>query len=542
MPTIAEVRQKYPQYQDLSDDALADALHKKFYSDMPVDDFKSRIGLSVESDVSRNLRSELSAMTQNPAKAQYDALPAWKKPLVAASDIADLTANGLTMGWGNKAAAAARSMGTGNSYEAELADMQRQTQGARRRAGGAGDVAEIAGGLKTALLTAGGGLTLAGVGGTGAMTGAKGLALRSLLMGGEGTAYAAATGAGNSKAGEELDAATDAAPWGFVGGVGGNVVGEGISAGLNKIGGMFNKRPAVPSGDDISRLKDAAYQRADDAGVMFGGDVTASLRDRVYADLAQAGYHPKLQPGVSALVEELDKLSTGNVTLKGLDTVRKMAGNAYIPGNESNNAFARQIVSRIDEAIDSAPAIMGDNAAGAGAIREARDYASRGFKLEKVQKAIDSADLRAASTGSGGNVDNATRQNLRRLLEGGRGWKPDEAAALEKAVRGTTGQNALRLAGKLSPSGNGLMAALGVGGAMVNPAVGALSLGGMGAKALADGLTTRNVSELADIIAAGGSKAATKAAPNALQRLSQSKRDALIRLIMGAGINQTVTP
>jgi hypothetical protein len=63
-----------------------------------------------ESDTSKNLRSELSAITQNPAKAQYDALPGWQKPLVAASDIVDLTANGLTMGFGNKAAALALSL------------------------------------------------------------------------------------------------------------------------------------------------------------------------------------------------------------------------------------------------------------------------------------------------------------------------------------------------------------------------------------------------------------------------------------------------
>jgi hypothetical protein len=44
MPTIAEIRQKYPQYEDLSDDALAGALHKKFYSDMPREEFDTKIG------------------------------------------------------------------------------------------------------------------------------------------------------------------------------------------------------------------------------------------------------------------------------------------------------------------------------------------------------------------------------------------------------------------------------------------------------------------------------------------------------------------
>lgn len=46
MTTIAEVREKFPQYSDMSDAALADALHKKFYSDIPKADFFSRIGLT----------------------------------------------------------------------------------------------------------------------------------------------------------------------------------------------------------------------------------------------------------------------------------------------------------------------------------------------------------------------------------------------------------------------------------------------------------------------------------------------------------------
>ena len=48
MPTIAEVRQQYPQYSDMSDDALASALHAKFYSDMPQDEFNKKIGLTAQ--------------------------------------------------------------------------------------------------------------------------------------------------------------------------------------------------------------------------------------------------------------------------------------------------------------------------------------------------------------------------------------------------------------------------------------------------------------------------------------------------------------
>lgn len=260
MPTIAEVRAKYPQYNDLSDEALANALHKKFYSDMPEADFKAKIGLMPESDTSKNLRSDLSAITQNPAKAQYDALPGWQKPLVAASDIVDLTANGLTYGFGNKAAALARSYGTGNSYDAELADMQRKTAGARARSGAAGDVAEIAGGLRTALTLGNKGLTLAGVGGTGAMTGVKGLALRSALMGGEGALYGAASGAGNSANGNELADAITGAKWGAAGGALGNVAAEGVGKVTEKLSRAWQNWRAAPDEKAANAVLNAARE------------------------------------------------------------------------------------------------------------------------------------------------------------------------------------------------------------------------------------------------------------------------------------------
>lgn len=46
MPTIAEVREKFPQYADLSDQQLAEGLHKRFYSDLPFNEFAQKIGYS----------------------------------------------------------------------------------------------------------------------------------------------------------------------------------------------------------------------------------------------------------------------------------------------------------------------------------------------------------------------------------------------------------------------------------------------------------------------------------------------------------------
>mgnify|MGYP004544401317 CR=1 FL=1 len=43
---IAEIRQKYPQYDDLSDEALVKGLHDRFYSDMDFGEFSQKIGLT----------------------------------------------------------------------------------------------------------------------------------------------------------------------------------------------------------------------------------------------------------------------------------------------------------------------------------------------------------------------------------------------------------------------------------------------------------------------------------------------------------------
>lgn len=46
MASLSEIRSKYPEYGYLSDPELADAMHKKFYADMPREEFDKRVGLT----------------------------------------------------------------------------------------------------------------------------------------------------------------------------------------------------------------------------------------------------------------------------------------------------------------------------------------------------------------------------------------------------------------------------------------------------------------------------------------------------------------
>src|SRR5690606_33182631 len=104
-------------------------------------------------------------------------------------------------------------------------------------------------------------------------------------------------------------------------------------------------------------------------------------------------------------------------------------------------------------------------------------------KADMLEQAVENAKLQASSSGSGGNLDNAISQQIKSIIRHrSRGFTKDELAALHKVVAGGSVQNVLRLIGKLSPQGNGLMAALGIGATMVNPIYGAAALAGLAAK------------------------------------------------------------
>lgn len=501
-----------------------------------------------ESVASQGLRSELSGLTQgmteelpggNLDRARYEQLPGWQKPLVAAGDIAELAANGVTFGYGNKAAAALRAPFTDKTYAEELEGMRAKTQESRNRAGSAALPAELVGAVATPVALANRGATLLGRFGTGAMTGGTGLAARTGLAAVEGAGYGALAASGND---QDI---SEGATFGAIGGGLGNLAGEALAAGIGKVAGIFNKKPTIPQLDDIEASARAAYQRAEQAGVAYTPQAVDRLRQDVVKSLTDIGYDPALQPGAAAVVNRLENLAGQNVTISGLDTLRKVASNGYIQGNASNNKAISSIIDKIDDVIGSPASgdvLMGNAQAGAEALQEARSLWSRIAKVNKVQDAVNRADLRAASTGSGGNVDNATRQNLRRLLEKPRGFTGDEKAALETVVRGTAGQNALRLAGKFAPTGvvSGVLSG-GAGLGVLGPAGLALPLAGAGAKAAADRITQQNVQKLAEIILAGGSRSATQAAPNAVQRLTQSKRDEIARILMAIGAYTPVT-
>ena len=431
--------------------------------------------------------------------------------------ITDGIAQGLTLGFSDEIAAGLQTgFGKLGDYDEALLEERARMQQNRDAAGGYELAGQIAGGV-------GGGLGLLnkGITATRALPGMLGL-----------TADGAAIGAVNAL-GTDQDVKSGAAlgaGLGAAGGVLGNVAQRAAAA--------LNRSPKGMSVDELGALATEAYQQADDAGVIFTPQATSRLLKNVGDEFTEFGFHPVNQPGANVALGELDRLATQNVTMKGLDQARRIASGGYNPMNKTNNKLIGKVREEIDDLIANpqvGDVLAGDPKAGAEAYRRGRDFHGRKSKITTVQERIEKAIRRAGSTGSGGNVDNAIRQELRKILDSkklSRGFTADEKEAIDAVVQGGPVQNLLRLGGKLSPSGNGLMAALGIGGTMVNPAIGLAALGGMGSKAVADNITTKNVENLVNLIAQGGKKPS----PTQAQKFIENNRDQIIRMLMSGGV------
>jgi hypothetical protein len=511
-------------------DVIKSALQKKFGAPQQQ---------APESQMSRDLRGELSAMTQNPAKGQYDALPGWQKPIVAASDIATLVGDGATFGYGDKAAAWARSKLTGNPYDAELQTMRNQTEGARNRAGSAGLAAEITGAVALPIKT---GATLSGRFGTSAMTGAKGLGARTGLMAAEGAGYGAA-----SAAGHDQNVGTGAMI-GALGGAGGNVVGEGISAGVGKIASKFNKVPPVPTSGDWKSKADAAFGRARAQGAVFTKKGLDDLETKLNTFLVKRGYWPDNQPGIKgglAMIKDYQDRG-GNVTLEGLQALRQRFAGGYVMGNKNNNAMVREAIDLIDNLLERPQpgfvAASGDPRIAGQAYREGMKASRNQHKLEDVEYLINKGQRQ----GDRNIIDNSNKR-VKALLSDklldprspmSRGWNQTEKDAIKKASTYGIGERAAHAMSGLAPQGMltgmaHMATAAGTGGASIPFQLGAAGVGFASGK-VADSLARKPVVELARLIANGGIPPAQ--VQNVVQRLAQAKREALSRALMALGV------
>jgi len=481
---------------------------------------------------------QVAAQTAEGRREAYNQLPEWQKPLQALDDEARLIGN--PFGVGDKLAARMNSLTGDRSYEDQLKIEKNITQAARDRAGTIPAMSsEIMGDVLTGGALAKQGVTLAGRLGTANMTGIKGVLARAGLMAPEGALYGVADAVGR-----DTDVATGATV-GAIAGPLGSVVGDTVSKVASKVLPRANPQEIDP----LAKLRDAAtkaYNDADKAGVIVRPEATAKLNEKIRSELADFGYDPALQPRVKVVLDRLQTAADDNITLKGIDLVRRVADNARKSQDPSERAIGNKVIGEIDkfvERLNPQDVLTGDPKAGVTALVKARTIWSRVAKNERFHNSVETARNRASTAGSGANEENAIRQNLRRELEKGRGYTTDERAALKTIVKGTPMQNTMRWAGKMAPTGvvsSGISGSLGAMlGSIFGPAgtvVGAGALPALGylAKRSADAGVQKGVLAVDALIRAGGSKEALERAQGTLRQLTEAQREAVARIVQTA--------
>lgn len=264
-------------------------------------------------------------------------------------------------------------------------------------------------------------------------------------------------------------------------------------------------KPAVPTLEDLTAQKNDAYGRVRASGESYSSDQFRSLADDMTSVMAAEGFNPGNHPKAAAKLDQISntahRAAEAPMSIEELDQLRQQIGRDVASSpDEGERRMGTIMRNAIDDFIE--------RAGGSPDLLEARELNTRVTKLRNLDQLDDKAARRASRTGSGGNKENALRQNVDRFIDDTGNLSPAEAEAARRVVDGTPTGNVLRQVGKLSPEGNGLgFAVHAVGGVTSHGATLPLAAGGFVAKRVSEALTRRNVQALRDIIATGGEAA-----------------------------------
>ena len=273
----------------------------------------------------------------------------------------------------------------------------------------------------------------------------------------------------------------------------------------------MRKGPQAPSMDELRRQQGEAYDTVDRSQARLDPAQRQQLIDQVEARANVDGMDELLHPKAHRTTDLMNKLEP-SPRIADIERKRRFIGDnvaGSIDAGESRigvgmkdevDGYMRSLANQGDIGADAASTLTD--------LERARELTQRIKKSETVMEALTKAERRAASSGTGGNAVNTMRQNIRAILDNPkrvRGFSAAERAAMEEVVRGTPTQNALRLAGRFSPTAGALPAMGGVAGSAALGPIGAVpSVVGLLAKGGAEHLTSKSINSLTDMIRAGG--------------------------------------
>jgi hypothetical protein len=168
-------------------------------------------------------------------------------------------------------------------------------------------------------------------------------------------------------------------------------------------------------------------------------------------------------------------------------------------------------------------------------LKDADANYARAMTAQDIENAIAKGGCRAAKSGTGGNVDNALRQEIDKAA-GDLSLAPEEQAQLDRTVLGDRLTNTARYVGKLDPTSGGLsamlhlMSTIPTGGANIP-----FAAAGFGARKLAEARTMANARQLSQMILSRSPLAQSMPLPPLPQLGLSPMRRALVNAALSFG-------
>lgn len=524
---INDVRKQFPQYGDMSDQALASALHKKYYSDIPYNEFAGKIGLSTQKETQPRGRA-----VEMAASAMFGrGMTAGVSDYVAAAG----TYTGDRLAKGLQALGVPMGDFEPMSYEQAVQGIRKGVSEYRDQSPVAAYGSEIAGGLASPLLRGTANLIDKGFGAVGRMSPKAAEFLtngagRFIRYGTQGAIPGAMFGAGNAQneqggvptASDVGRATGGGAAGGAALGVAVPAVAEGATWIMGRVANALKNNPQAMTAAQIKTASRAAYKAAEDAGVVVSQSAVDDFANALPSQLK--GYNARVTPGARSIIRAIkDQAKDGPATLEKLEQMRSVASGASISNNPNESRLAGEIVNKLDDFIEKLDGNQLVGSTGVGGARTARDALSEARSLWKASaklKTISDIVKTGENLGDANYLKNQFRVIVRNPKKFNRFTKEEQN--LIKSIARTGSLDALA---KLAPSLDtiGVIKGLLYGGAaMSSPATLALPAAGLAAKPLAAASRASNLQALQDLIARRGASVPNPFAlsPNVSQALA----------------------
>lgn len=313
--------------------------------------------------------------------------------------------------------------------------------------------------------------------------------------------------------------------------VGGQVVGKSLGLLAEKTAPIIAK-----TGDELKTLSQAAYKKAEDAGVVFSPVAYKSFVDDVQKTLHEKGFDVDLHPNASAVLKRLvSEIQKPIKSFEGLEILRRVINNAASAKGASDDELrlVYKIKAKLDDFVKSDNFASNDNKIISGkpeiaipAINEARKLWSQMSKSDAIEDIIKRAGLTKTGPFAKNPSAEALQAEFRNLAKSKtrmRVFSDTERQIIEAFVKGKGGVDVLQLIGAIAPGvslSGGLKAALYGTAATGGGAIPAALLAGtsLASKAAANKLAAANAARVAALMR-GGQRAAVPSS-NAMARFA----------------------